>query len=212
MARQIYLPSSQFPYHITARACNREHYPIPLCEVWRIMCEELTLTHHLYELFIHAFVLMPNHFHLLASTPQANLCDAMRYFMSNTSKAINRVAGKINQNHGTRYFKCLIKSPLNYEHSYKYVYRNPVKAYLSDRVEEYEFSSLQMYLGQQTLKFPFEADETLMNDIESTLEWLNKAPEPEHLSEVKRALRGGEFILPTTRTSRRKSLLEYKRL
>lgn len=208
MARQIHIPSSEHPYHVGCRAHNKEKYPISLDHLWRLMCDELVLTHHLYNLKIHSFVLMPNHFHLLASTPDANLSEAMRYFMGRVSKEINFRAQKINQNHGSRFFRCLIGSYHYYMNAYKYVYRNPVKAGLCMRVEEYRYSSLQMYLGLQSIDIPLFGDPLLMDDLGGTLKWLNTPSLEEDWSAVRKALRHGRFKLPICRTSRRPHTLE----
>ncbi|OFZ17863.1 MAG: hypothetical protein A2Z20_05800 [Bdellovibrionales bacterium RBG_16_40_8] len=172
------------------------------------MCDELTLAHYLYNINILSFVLMPNHFHLLAQTPEANLSDAMRYFMCSTSKAINVRAHKINQNHGSRYFRCLIKKEIYFQNVYKYVYRNPVTAGLSKTVEAYRYSSIQMYLGLQTIKVPLSSDEQLMSYTYKTLSWLNLSPQLEDITSIKRALKRGEFKLAADLKSRRKNRLE----
>lgn len=212
MARPRHIPCSEYPYHIAARSSNRERYPISLDEIWKIYCNFLWLTHLKYELHIHAFVLMPNHFHMLAATPNANLSEAMNYFISQSSKEINRAAYRINQIQGTRFFRSLIKSSHYYSHAYKYVYRNPVKAGLSNKVENYRYSTLQMFCGLQSFDLPLEPDRELMSDIDSTLKWLNKRPTDSHWLEIKRALKHSEFKLKAHRHSREKSHLHTIRI
>jgi len=65
-------------------------------KLWPMLCDLLTLTIWLYEIKIYAFVLMNNHFHLLFSTPKANLNLAMRFVMSSSSKDINYYLNRIN--------------------------------------------------------------------------------------------------------------------
>src|SRR5262245_15287967 len=158
MPRPIHINSSECPYHVTSRSHNKDHYPLPLPEIWGIFCEYLWLCHMKYNLSIHAFVLMPNHFHLIASTPLAHLSESMNYFMGQTSKEINKRAKRINQMHGCRYYRSLISRPLYAMHVYKYVYRNPVKANLCQSVESAEYSTLPMFLGSKPFELPLLAD------------------------------------------------------
>lgn len=212
MGRQTFVRSADFPYHITARSHNKERYNLPLPIVWSVLVDSLWLTHHFYGLRIHAFVLMPNHFHLIASSPALNLSESMQYFMSQSAREINNRAGSINQIHGSRYFRCLINSSHYYYHAYKYVYRNPVKADLAARVEEYPFSTLRMRLGMNHLELPLESDELLMDDISGTVSWLNSAPAEGKWRDVKMAFRHGTFSLPKIRSGRKPNDLEIQML
>lgn len=80
MPRARAILQSEFPYHVTARCINREWFNVPMDKVWKIFCEELTRSHDVHNLQIHSFVLMSNHFHLIASTPEANISQAMHQF------------------------------------------------------------------------------------------------------------------------------------
>ncbi len=187
--------SSEFPYHITARSMNRERFAIPIEDVWRIMEDFLFFIHHSFEVRIHSFVLMPNHFHLILRTPKNNLAASMNYFMRETSRQIGFQASRINQNYGGRFHRSLMKRPLYFLHAYKYVYRNPVEAQLSKNVEEYEFSTLRGLLGYKKLSIPLELDSTLFTSAEQTLDWLNQKPALHSKLQLKRALSKGVFQL-----------------
>ena len=165
-------------------------------EVWEIMSGQLHFIHHAFNVRILAFVLMNNHFHSLVATPDANLDRAMAWFMRETSRWLTKSGNRINQTYGGRYFKSVIGSPIYYLNCYKYVYYNPVKAGLCLNVADYPYSSLSRLLGFRHLAFPLENDETLFNDVEGTLAWLNRAPSDENWSAIKRASRRSEFRLP----------------
>ncbi|XGC81379.1 transposase [Bdellovibrio bacteriovorus] len=172
------------------------------------------MTRHLYfvnmafNLRIHAFVLMNNHFHLIVRTPDANLSEAMRYFMRETSREITFLSGRINQTYGSRFHRSLLSTPLYYLHAYKYLYRNPVTAGICEKVQEYPFSSMQGLLGNCWLDVPVTEDDNWANlsNREQTLTWLNQAPSPELMEEVRKALKHPEFKLPIKK--KKKSLLE----
>ncbi len=168
----------------------------------------LHFLHFVYEVKIHSFVVMPNHFHLIAKFPRANLGEAMNYFMRETSREISRAAGRENHLYGTRVFRSALSSYRYYTHAYKYVYRNPVEAGLALRVEQYTFSTLQSLLGLRHGMTPIEEDSLLFDDIEFQLSWLNRRPDFESRKAVKNGLRKQEFELPLNRKNRRPNELE----
>lgn len=194
MPRKKYQPSVHVPYHITARCINREWFNIPLSQVWELFSDYLYFIHHVFGVKIHAFVLMNNHFHLILSTPEANLSEAMNYFMRETSKQMGLYSGRINQIYGAPYFWSLLKSETYFGHAYKYVYRNPVEGGLCKYVEEYPFSTLHSLVGKSRTIIPVIDDTFLFSDLESQLSWLNKDYKSlAHKEEIRTALKKREF-------------------
>lgn len=204
-------PVPDIPFHLCARTNERTDFGPPLHLVWSHMENYLHFVHHAYDVRIHSFVLMPNHFHLIARFPSGNLGLAMNYFMRETSKAIARDAGRENHIWGTRVFRSLLRSPHYFSHAYKYVYRNPVEANLSRRVEEYFFSTLPSLLGIKHGLIPLEADNCLFEDLEVQLEWLNHSPHECDRAAVKAALRRSEFSIPREKATQRAHILEVAR-
>ncbi|MGE0764572.1 MAG: transposase [Bdellovibrionales bacterium] len=212
MPRMPVQVTTEFPYHISARGVNRGPFPLPMEETWEIMQDYLYGLTHIHHARLHSFVLMQNHFHLLASFPDGNLSAAMQYFMGETSRQINFYSKRINQTYGGRFFRSILRSNHYYLLAYKYVYRNPVKARLCSRVEEYPFSTLHGLLGFRRMIVPVVEDTTLFLDVEGCLEWLNSAPKDQDLEAVRLALRKSEFSLPNKRSSRAPSALESQLL
>ncbi len=173
MPRRICKNNTEFLYHIRARSAGGTWYVPSIRIAWNIFYRYLYFVHHAFDLKITAFVLMNNHYHLLARTPKGNLPDVMAYFQREVSRELNRVALSENQSFGGPYQASLLDSNSYYLNAYKYVYRNPVEAGLCERVEEYKYSTLNGLLGFRHLSIPVEEDHILFNDIESTLEWLN---------------------------------------
>lgn len=143
-----------------------------------------------------SFVLMSNHFHMIIQFPENNMSEAMNYFMRETSRVLSRSAGRINQTYGSRYFKSIITKTQHWEHVYKYVYRNPVEAKISGKVEDYPYSTLSIRLGKRTGVIPLVADPLLEKSAENTLAWLNTAPKKKDHEEIRKGLRRPKFILP----------------
>lgn len=199
-------------YHLTGRSNNRDWFELPGDEVWRIMSSYLHFMHYSQGAKIGSFVLMGNHFHLLARFPEEPLSKCMQYFMRETSRSLARESGRINHVYGGRVFRSRITAYHHLQNVYKYVYRNPVEAGLCSRVEHYRYSTLNGLLGASHLLIPVEEDERLFSEnAQSTLNWLNTSPEQGHLEAMRWGLREQIFALPKLPTSRRLHPLEELR-
>ncbi len=201
MARTKAINQGVFPYHITARTLNKEWFQIPLEDVWQIFEEELYLTSKCHNLEVHSFVLMSNHFHMIARTPDANISQCMHRLLGNVSRRLNEMGNRINGNFAGRHFKTVLHDHSYYLSAYKYVYRNPVEAGICEKVQNYPYSSLLGLIGQKHILTPVVADETLFSDIEGTLRWLNQTPSPEQLEAVRYGLKRPLFKPKKSRTT-----------
>jgi len=145
---------------------------------------------------------MPNHFHLLITTPEADLGKVMQYLMQSATWTINSKAGRSGHVFGGRYHWTLVGTPLYFAHALKYVYRNPVKAGICENVESYSYSSLNILLGKDYPGFkcwyPFDLDRYLIvpNDYEAKLKWLNTPFISEHENEIRKNLKKTRFAEP----------------
>jgi hypothetical protein len=153
---------------------------------------------------------MSNHFHLILHAPHNNVSAALNYFMRESSREISRLSGRINQTYGGRNHKCLINSYHYYMNVYKYIYRNPVRAGLCERVEQYPYSTLSGLVGNVRLPFTMPKD-TLLFDPDfqaANIKWLNTPSKQTHEDEVRRALRKATFKFAKARGSGTPSELE----
>ncbi len=178
------------------------------------MEDYLFLIHHGFQTKIHSFVLMGNHFHLLISSPHANLSGAMNYFMRETSREITRLSGRINQTYGGRYHRSLINNYHHFVNVYKYVYQNPARAKFNGRVEEYGYSTLAGLLGVRKIIVPLEEDTLLFNPSldETCLVWLNKLAHEDDVEALRKGLKRPCFKLTTNRKTNRPNHLENQLL
>ncbi|MCB0393426.1 MAG: transposase [Bdellovibrionales bacterium] len=181
-------------------------------DVWEIFSEELYLTSKYYGLLIHSFVLMNNHFHLIASTPQSNISECMRYFMKNSSDRLTHAGNRINQTYGGRHFKTILQCSNYYLNAYKYNYLNPVIAGITKRAEEYPFSTLRGLLGFHHLLIPMAPDNILFANVEETLKWLNDLPSNEKLKAASYGFKGQYFRKTHCRKTREYLLHEFNTL
>jgi putative transposase len=193
MPRAKTILQSEFPYNISARCINREWFNISTDIVWEIFCEELTRTSNQHELRIHSFVLMSNHFHLIASTPKSNVSKCMQQFMQRSSRRLTKEGNRINETFAGRHYKCILHHPNYYLNAYKYNYQNPLRAEICERVEDYPFSTLHSLLGLSRARIPLVEDTTFISDSAGTLAWLNKRPDPQKLEGVRFGLKHQYF-------------------
>jgi putative transposase len=193
MPRKPVIRSNEHFYHLTGRANNKEHFYLPSDEVWFIMLNELKLLQKENDLKISAFVLMGNHFHLLALTPRVPIDRIMYFFMKKVTKEMQKRTGRINKIFGGRYKGCLINNPKYLLNVYKYIYRNPVAAGIVERVEQYPFSTI--YLGNKCL--PIELDNIIPMNLAVSryieLEWVNSSFEDKEIESLEWALSKSKF-------------------
>lgn len=195
MGRNRFICHTELPYHITARCINRDWFSVEPENVWRVMATHLHFIHLAFGIRIHAFVLMSNHFHLIASAPNGNLSEAMRFFMSESGRDLRTFSERINVTYGSRFHRSLLSNQLYYQHAYKYLYRNPVMAGLCERVEDYRYSTLRSLLGLEKMEVPV-CDDTHWETWGSrfaTLEWLNTDPGHEDWEKIQKGLRRSVF-------------------
>jgi putative transposase len=191
MPRKHLILTDIYPYHVTNRSNNREFFYLDLEALWCIFLDILIHISLQYECRIHAFVLMSNHYHLVLSTPQKNLGEAMKYFHRETARRANKSAQRINHFFGGRYKWCLLNRETYYWNTIKYIFRNPVTANLCKRVEDYPFSSFNTDYEEISWKlFDFLGPN---HGIKLDLNWLNQEFSKEQKDGISAALRRREF-------------------
>jgi hypothetical protein len=120
----------------------------------------------------------------------------MNYFNRELSREIGFRSGLINHKFGSRYHASIVSTLAYYQTVYKYIYRNPIRAGICQRVEEYPFSSIRFLVSGEKYLFPIY--DTYFENIEDhwrNLSWLNSDYEKEINSKIRRALKGTYFEL-----------------
>ncbi len=208
MGRHRRVLNSEFPIHVTARVNNREHFPCSMEETWDIISDYLYIFPLGFEIKILSFVLMPNHLHMLVRDPFGNLPNAMAFFMRETSREMGRISKRINKIWGGPYHSSIVDSYLYYLRVYKYVYQNPIRACLCQKVQDYKFSTLSMLLGINHSVIPLSLDELLTSDPDETLSWLNKSYDEDERIDLKNGLRKKKFKIRLRPATKKPSPLE----
>ncbi|MCM2352657.1 MAG: transposase [Pseudobdellovibrio sp.] len=200
MARKSLVKTADAPYHITARSNNKEFFYIALAELWKIFMECFNQAQEQYSCKLHAFVLMSNHYHLLISTPHSNIDEVMHYIQREVARRANKLSARVNHFFGGRYKWSVVNTENYYWNAVKYIFRNPVRADLCQRVENYSFSSL----NTMAQDFNWSMTDFFHNQnttITPDLDWLNEAYPQEIEDGIRSALRRSEFTLPRNKSS-----------
>jgi len=96
-----------------------------------------------YKLRVYAYVIMPEHVHLLLSEPERGiLSDALKSLKQGVSR---RLIGKAQHFWQKRYYDFNIRNYPQFIEKVKYIHRNPVKRGLCERPEDWEWSSFRHY-------------------------------------------------------------------
>lgn len=110
---------------------------------------------------MHAYVLMPNHFHWLLETPEGNLVDGMKWFLGAYSQQFNARHGTRGHVFQGRYKAVVIQTDSGkyFETVSTYIHLNPARARLltaeSPELESYRWSSFPEYLKTRSNRPPW---------------------------------------------------------
>jgi putative transposase len=155
MARPLRLEFEDALYHISARGNRRE----------RIFASDADRAHFLeilvrslarFEVELHAYVLLPNHFHLLVRTRRANLSRWMHWVLVSYTTWFNRRHHKVGHLFQGRYKSLLVEEGSYLLELSRYLHLNPVRGKLlgmgnlaerRERLREYGWSSYRGYAG-----------------------------------------------------------------
>lgn len=132
MARAIRINVAGGWYHVTSRGTERRVIYDGDREYGHCL-ELLGEMRERFRLRIHAYVLMPNHYHLLIETPEANLSQAMQWLNTSYGMWYNRRHGRVGPLMQGRFKAVLVESPSSavsggwaLEVS-RYIHLNPVR-------------------------------------------------------------------------------------
>jgi len=147
MARPLRIQFEGAVYHITSR--GNAGNPIFLSDDDRALF--LKILREAVERFgwiCHAYCLMPNHFHLLVETPQANLSSGMRHLNGVYTQAFNRSHKRGGHIFQGRFKAVLIEKESHLLEAARYIVLNPVRARLAAHPRRWKWSSYRATSGE----------------------------------------------------------------
>lgn len=142
MPRQARLMLADQAYHVVQRGVNKG--AIFVDDIDRQLFLHLLHSAFLkHRVALHAYVLMDNHIHLLATpSTQQGLADAMRMHGNNYVQAFNQRHGRSGPLWQGRFHSSMIDSDAYLLSVYRYIERNPVRAGIAVSAEDHPWSSV----------------------------------------------------------------------
>ena len=148
MARPLRIEYEHAFYHVISRGERRETIFKNDRDRDRFL-EKLAETVEKYQLVIHGYVLMGNHYHLLVETPNANLSKAMHYLnasYANWFRWRHHILGSVFQ---SRYKAVLVDRDEYLKTLSAYIHLNPLRARIVKKALAYPYISLSYYLEKK---------------------------------------------------------------
>jgi REP element-mobilizing transposase RayT len=140
------LIGAETTYHITARG-NGRMVILGNDEDRRRFLSQLTVVSETHRLECHAYCLMHNHYHLVATTPRPNLSAAMQQLNGPYGRWWNQQRGRTGHVFQGRFFAQVVQRDSYLLSVCRYVVLNPVRAGLVHSPEDWPWSSYRSMVG-----------------------------------------------------------------
>lgn len=175
-------------YHIVNRGVEQRiiyHDKDDFAMFFEIICSACTL----YHAQVHAYALMSNHYHLLVETKEEDLSKFMKHI--NASYAIyfnkkNKRSGHLWQGRFKSW--CITDEAYLYTLVH-YIYNNPLKAQIAEKLEDYPYSSYRAFV-EKTKAVPCLQNSFVFQDFKEKKErksFLKSTADESILLEMKKA-------------------------
>jgi putative transposase len=197
MPRLPRVMSPGFPQHVVQRGNNRE-------ACFYAESDYLTYLRWLERaasanrVSVHAYVLMPNHVHLLATPSiEGGISKMMQYLGRQYVQYVNRTRGRSGALWERRFLASLVEVECCLLSLYRYIEANPVRAGLVSAPERYRWSSAAAHIAPNGATFLVDHDaylrlgDTAQARAQTYLESSRRPLDQEVLSEIRVAIRRG---------------------
>ena len=150
MPRQNRVQFDNAVYHIMNRGIDKNDifFNNKSYEIFIELLDKLCLK---FDIKIHAYCLMTNHFHILLQTPKANLGLFMQSLGSSYAQRINKFVKRDGPLFRGRYKAKLVVDDCYFLNLNRYIHQNPYKIGLD--IDDYPWSSYRTYIGVDKKKF-----------------------------------------------------------
>jgi len=149
MARQARIKSNSGIYHVMIRGINKEKifinelYKIKLLDIIREIKEEIDFS-------IIAYCIMDNHLHLLIKDNDDSLAIIMKKLNVKYAMFYNRLLNRYGYVFQNRFRSEAVENDRYLLGALRYIHNNPVKANITKNLLEYEWSSINDYINDDT--------------------------------------------------------------
>ena len=146
MARPLRIEYPGAWYHVLNRGRRAEKIFIDKRD-YELFVDLLQETVEMWNIRLAAYCLMPNHYHLLVQTPDANISRSMRHINGVYTQRFNRRHQCDGQLFRGRYKSILVDGDSYLLQLVRYIHRNPLQAGLVGRLSDYVWSSHKGFLS-----------------------------------------------------------------
>jgi len=148
MSRPLRIEYSDAWYHVINRA-RRGQEAFATKEDYNSFIDVIKDTAQIFNMRIAAYCLMPTHYHLLVQTPDANLSRCMRHINGVYTQRHNARNGLDGSLFKGRYKSILVDADSYLLELVRYIHRNPLRAGIVDKLNDYSWSSHQGYISKE---------------------------------------------------------------
>ena len=146
MSRPLRIEYPNAWYHLMNRGRRGEEIFFDKHD-YQMFIDLLVETTEMWNFRVSAYCLMPNHYHLLIQTPNANISRGMRHLNGVYTQRFNRRHFCDGSLFRGRYKSILVDGDSYLLQLVRYIHRNPLKAGLTDKIYKYVWSSHKGYLS-----------------------------------------------------------------
>lgn len=139
MAQPLSIENKDEVYLITTRTAGSRLWLMNNLYLESLILGILGKYQEVYGVVLYAFVVMGNHYHLIARFPNCNRAAFMRDFNSSVARLVGRVVGECGRRSiwARRYAHQVLPNPEDVRHWFYYVALNPVSSGLVSNISDY---------------------------------------------------------------------------
>lgn len=148
MARPLRIEYEGAFYHVTCRGNERKkiYFGRSDYDKFRSYLKDAQAK---YGYVLHGYVLMPNHYHLLIETPEANLSKCMHFINGSYTNYINKKRKRSGHLFQGRYKGIVLDRDEYLLELSRYIHLNPVRANVVKKPEDYLYSSFKSFISRK---------------------------------------------------------------
>jgi len=148
MARPLRIEYEGAVYHVTARGNERKDIFFSKIDYDKFL-RYLKEAKKKYNILIHCYVLMSNHYHLIIETPEGNLSRAMHFINGSYTTYINIKKKRSGHLFQGRYKSILVDNDNYLLELSRYIHLNPLRAGIIEKPGQYQYSSYSSYVKKR---------------------------------------------------------------
>jgi REP element-mobilizing transposase RayT len=141
--KRIILPN--YCYFVTTVVKDRKRL-LPDPVICSLVIEDLNFYRKKFDFGLHAYVIMPDHLHLLLSLKEnGNISKIMHDFKSHTAQEINKIIKRSGAFWQEGFYDHIIRDERDFKKRIDYIHKNPLTAGLVSEISDHPYSSFKNY-------------------------------------------------------------------